>query len=90
MSQLSLKSTLIIICFFSNTVFSQIFMPNFEVESFEEFQNKKKELFQKMLFSDYSGHYALFGAGKFGNGKKTIRKFTLDFQPEDYKIIRLI
>lgn len=64
---------------------AQSFVPNFEVKSEVEFQNKKKELFRKMLFSDNSGNYAVFSSGKNGRGQNSIRKFDNQFKPLDYR-----
>lgn len=67
-------------------VFAQSFISDFEVLPSVEFQNKKKELLKKIIYSDASGHYALYASGKNGDGRKSIRKFDNDFQPMGYRI----
>jgi len=76
---------LLTLLFFSK-VFGQIPEPHYEVQPSLEFLNKKKEILKTLLYSDDTGHYALFANGKFGNGKKSIRKFDLDFQPTKYRL----
>lgn len=66
--------------------YGQIPKPVYEVKPSSEFLNKKKEILKTLLYSDDTGHYALFANGKLGNGKKSIRKFSLDFQPTKYRI----
>ncbi|MGD1947611.1 MAG: hypothetical protein ACFB0A_15420 [Croceivirga sp.] len=65
---------------------AQIPRPDFEINYLTEFQNKKNEVLQTFLYSDATGHYALFAGGKYGDGKKTIRKFDFNFQPTNYRM----
>lgn len=71
--------------FFGN-LFGQIPEPVYEVQPSLEFLNKKKEILKTLLYSDDTGHYALFANGKLGNGKKSIRKFDLNFRPTKYRL----
>lgn len=83
----SIKSVLLIsIYFIVANIFAQIPQPNFEVQPTVEFTSKKREVLKKMLFSDDSGHYALFAAGKNGIGKKSIRKLSNELQLIDYRV----
>ena len=83
----SFKSVLLTSIFFIGaTIFAQIPQPNFEVRPTAEFISKKREVLKKMLFSDDSGHYVLFAAGKNGLGNKSIRKLSNELQPLDYRV----
>lgn len=87
MLQVSLKTyILFVLCHFSSNVFAQFIEPDFDVYQSDEFQNKKKEVLQKIIYSSTSSHYAIYAAGKNGSGKKSIRKFNTDFKPMNYRI----
>lgn len=77
---------LFILCSFSSNVFAQFLEPDFDIYPSVEFQNKKKEILQKIIYSDPSGHYAIYASGKNGGGKKSIRKFNTNFKPMNYRI----
>ncbi|GAB5475600.1 MAG: hypothetical protein Mars2KO_36990 [Maribacter sp.] len=70
----------------SGITFAQFAEPDFEVQPTVEFENKKRELLQKLIYSNTTGHYALYGKGKNGDGQKSIRKFDTNFKPLGYRI----
>ena len=65
---------------------AQLPRPDIMASSTNDFMSKRKEVLQKILYSDASGHYALFAKGKYGKGKKSVRKFDLNLKPTSYNL----
>ncbi len=80
------KTICILFLFFSFFGSAQIIKPRYSIEKIPSYETKKREVPVKILFSDDSGYYVLFGKGKHGRGTKSIRKFDTKLQPTKYRI----
>jgi len=57
------------------------------IEFGKVFKNDEREIPTDIVGSDATGYYLLYAGGRFGQGKKSIRKFSLDLLPTGKEII---
>lgn len=73
------------IAFISNTPAQNT--NDFTIEIEKRFKNDKREIPIDFIGGDENGYYLLYAGGRFGQGKKSIRKFSLDLEPAGKEIL---
>ncbi len=78
--------TTLVLFIFAHTIWAQE-IDKITIEFGEVFKNDEREIPTDILGSDATGYYLLYAGGRFGQGKKSVRKFSLDLLPTGDEII---